>query len=216
MRIRRRRRPDKIRTPRRLLQEANLRVRQRGLGDPALSILIIGARPHRHLPSVRGLFRRVFPALEGARFVETDILWPGALQADATPDGSVDVLACLFEAFVGGAARHGVGAEVVARRADFGAGEAVETDEGVVDLAEGPPAGSLAGLVVVGAVVVVAVDEEVRVEVEPGLEAAHHPGEGDVGEVGVVVAAAAVGVDAREPDLFQVGDVVVAELPEGG
>ena len=158
----------------------------------------------------------IFPALECAGFVETHVLGPGSLEADPASDRGVDVLARLLEAFVGSAAGHRVGAEVVARGAGLGAREAVEADERVVDFAEGPPAGPLAGLLIVGAVVVVAVDEEVRVEVEPGLEAAHHPGQGDVGEVGVVVATTAIGVDAWEPDLFQVGRVVVTKLPEGG
>lgn len=47
-------------------------------------------------------------------------------------------------------------------------------------------------------------EDVVAVELDEGLELGHHPCEGDVRELGVVVAATDVGVDAWEPDLFEV------------
>ena len=138
----------------------------------------------------------------------------------------MDVFVRVAEGFGAGSAGAGVGAGVGAGGAVLGAAEHVDALEGVVDLAEGPGAGAmpgrflrgrgLAGLEVVGAGVLVLVADVVRVEVEEGLELGDHPGQGDVGDALVRVAAADVGVHAWEPDLAEHGLVVARFLPHGG
>jgi len=44
----------------------------------------------------------------------------------------------------------------------------------------------------------------VSVELDEGLELGHHPREGDVRELGVVVTTTDVGMDAWKPDLFEI------------
>lgn len=61
----------------------------------------------------------------------------------------------------------------------------------------------MGGLQVVGTVVLVLGTDEGVVEVEELFELRDHPGEGDVGELLVFVAAADVGVYAGEPDLAE-------------
>lgn len=61
----------------------------------------------------------------------------------------------------------------------------------------------MGGLQVVGTVVLVLGTDEGVVEVEELFELRDHPGEGDVGELLVFVAAANVGVYAGEPNLAE-------------
>lgn len=77
---------------------------------------------------------------------------------------------------------------------------------------KGPGADGLAVVDVIAASQLGLAEDVVAVELDEGLELGHHPCEGDVRELGVVVAATDVGVDAWKPDLFKIliGSLVTA------
>lgn len=60
------------------------------------------------------------------------------------------------------------------------------------------------GVDVMAPIQLVLTDDVAGVELDEGGQLRHHPCEGDVGEFGVVVAASDVGMNAWEPDLFEV------------
>jgi len=62
----------------------------------------------------------------------------------------------------------------------------------------------LSGVDVVAPVELVLTDDVVPVELDEGIQLGHHPREGDVGDLSVIVTATNIGVDAWEPDLFEI------------
>ena len=123
-----------------------------------------------------------------------------------------------------GLAGAGVGPGVATRGADDGAGETEEEGHGLVDFAQAPGPGRARGIepavVLDVAAVLLGAVCGVKGEDLVGLELGDHPGEGNVGDAGVAVAAADVGVHAGEPALGELFEGVVGGvagfLPDGG
>lgn len=98
----------------------------------------------------------------------------------------------------------GVNGVVRPRCARGAAANGIDPCVRVLDLAKGPGTHGLAGVLAVVLGCFVGFVEEVgKSHVEEGLELRHHPCEGYVGELLVVVTAADIGVHAGEPDLTE-------------
>ena len=143
------------------------------------------------------------PVLERLALVGPGVVGARSVQQQARAHARVHVLVRVAERGVGLAAGVRVDEAVAAGGAGGGAADGVGALHGVVDFAKGPGPQLLALIVVVFDVGFVLVEEVLGVEVEEGRELGEHPGQRDVGELLVVVAAADVGVYAGEPDLTE-------------
>lgn len=94
--------------------------------------------------------------------------------------------------------------------------ESIDTRHTIIDLSKTPGADLLPVFLVVLDIIVVLLEDVVEVQVQQVAHLAHHPGQRDIREFLVLVAAADVAVDAGEPALAEARLVAWHFLPDGG